>query len=118
MPKSIEALQKELEQTQQALGAAEDTLQQFAYRASHDLGEPLRTMKSYVQLIERRYNEKLDKDGKEFIAFVVDGANRMADMLEGLRLYSRVTTRGQPFKKTDCEAVFSELLISFKQSLF
>jgi len=117
MEKDVTKLKNELDRTKAALKDSEETLQKFAYKASHDLGEPLRTMRSYVQLIERRYADKLDKDGKEFIDFVVDGANRMSVMLEALVSYSRVTTRGKPFVPTDCGKVFSDVMDSLKGSI-
>ena len=67
-------------------GLNED-LKQFAYAASHDLQEPLRMVTSYSQLLAREYNGKLDPQADQFIAFAVEGAQRMEALLAGLREY-------------------------------
>ncbi|MFQ5752747.1 MAG: ATP-binding protein, partial [bacterium] len=89
-------------------------LEQFASIASHDLQEPLRMVSSYLQLLQRRYQGKLDADADDFIAFAVDGANRMKALIHDLLLYSRVGTQGKPFKPTDCEAVFDQTVANLK----
>lgn len=60
---------------------------------------------SYLQLIERRYGEVLDDDGREFIAFAVDGAKRMKALIDGLLAYSRVDTADRRLAPTDLDEV-------------
>lgn len=76
-------------------------LEQFAYVAAHDLQEPLRMVASYCKLIEKRYKDKLDNDGIDFINFAVDGARRMQQLINDLLQYSRVSTRGKELTLID-----------------
>jgi signal transduction histidine kinase len=72
-------------------------LEEFAYVASHDLAEPLRSITSYLELIERRV--ELDDQSRQFFAFVTEGARRMRRLIDDLLHYSRTGTaelRRQP----------------------
>ena len=80
---------QELERRAQDLARSNSDLEQFAYVASHDLSEPLRMVASYTELIARRYSKLLDDDGREFMGFIVSGAQRMRQLIDDLLTYSR-----------------------------
>ena len=108
-----EKLQKMLAELQRSNAE----LEQFAYVSSHDLQEPLRMISSYVKLLSKRYKGKLDAEADEFIAYTVDGAAHMQTMIEDLLAYSRVGTRGEPFKSTDCKATFEQALANLQVAI-
>jgi PAS domain S-box-containing protein len=97
-----------------------EELQQFAYVSSHDLQEPLRMVASYTQLLAKRYKGRLDSDADEFIAFAVDGCNRMQGLIHDLLAYSRAGTNGKAFCEVSAEdalqGALTNLRITIKQS--
>ncbi|MFX4228669.1 MAG: sensor histidine kinase [Porticoccaceae bacterium] len=93
--KTNTGLEKQVEERLRDLERSNAELEQFAYVASHDLQEPLRMVSSYMQLIEDRYRDKLDEDGKEFIQYAVDGALRMQTLIKSLLEYSRGRVRAR-----------------------
>ncbi|MCU0858601.1 MAG: ATP-binding protein, partial [Pontiellaceae bacterium] len=96
---------QKLEQTMENLRSSNRDLEQFAYIASHDLQEPLRMVANYLQLIDRRYRNKLDQDGVDFIGYAVDGAVRMQQLIDSLLDYSRLQTRKRPFETVNLEQI-------------
>ena len=98
----------ELRETVERLKTSNERLERFAYAASHDLQEPLRMVSSYLQLIEQRYGDVLDEDGREFLTFAVDGAERMRNMVLSLLEYSRVESSNRPIESVDLDAVLAD----------
>jgi PAS domain S-box-containing protein len=70
-------------------------LENFAYIASHDLREPLRTIRTFAQLLEKKQGQKLDEEARQYLYFIAHGANQLNDLIEDLLLYSRVNTEKQ-----------------------
>jgi PAS domain S-box-containing protein len=99
------------------LARSNKELEQFAYVASHDLQEPLRMVTSYTQLIAHRYEDKLDKDAKEFMTFAVEGALRMQRLILGLLEYSRIGSKARPFETVDANDALDSALANLAVSI-
>ncbi len=79
-------------QLQDALTESNTALEQFAYVASHDLQEPLRTMRAFAQLLTKEYADKLDAAGNKYVAFIAGASARMSTLLSDLLAYARLRT--------------------------
>jgi PAS domain S-box-containing protein len=99
------------------LKRSNDELQQFAYVSSHDLQEPLRMVSSYTQLLAKRYEGRLDSDADEFIAFAVDGCNRMQGLIQDLLVYSRAGTNGKALREISGENALKVALTNLRATV-
>lgn len=97
----------------ETLTEANSELERFAYVASHDLQEPLRTVACFAQLIERDYGPTLDDRGRQYLDLVTGGAIRMHHLINDLLAYSR-TTRSEGWielvsAETACHSALNNL---------
>lgn len=99
------------------LTRSNDELKQFAYVTSHDLFEPLRMMSSYSELLRRRYGDRLDSDGRDFIEFIAGGAERMKRLIDDLLLYSRAGRPSVPMKQLRLDDVLDDALANLAHAI-
>jgi PAS domain S-box-containing protein len=92
-------------------------LQQFAYIASHDLREPLRTISTHLMLFERRNQGKLDENSRQSLDFAIDASNRLKEMIDDLLAYSRVDTKGEELTPTDMNSVVKDVLMNLSMRI-
>ena len=113
--KAQEVLQeklRELDDKNRQLRAYIDSnmqLENFAYIASHDIREPLRTMRTFAQLLESRYCEKLDDDGRDYVQFIAGAAKNMNQLIEDLLTYSRVESEEYEIDQVDIYQLLEEI---------
>lgn len=107
----------ELAERSKDLERSNTELQQFAYVASHDLQEPLRTISSFTQLLAKRYRPQLDDKAQEFIDFAVNGCQRMQTLINDLLAFSRVGTQAKPLQPVSGDEVFDQVLKNLRVAI-
>ncbi len=98
-----------LTETRNKMERAIQELKDFVYIASHDLREPLRKVSSFGSLLKDSLESKLSEEDQENMNFMIDGAERMNKMIEGLLMYSRVGTKDVPLEEVDLNEVIEQL---------
>jgi chemotaxis family two-component system sensor kinase Cph1 len=112
----IEANNK-LEQQAHKLRRSNEELREFAFAVSHDLREPLRTIASYIQLVELRLKDHVSSETKEFMDFAVSGVKRLQNMLEGMLKYAQVEEGQKDFAKQDLNIIVELSLENLQENI-
>jgi signal transduction histidine kinase len=107
----------ELARSNAELARSNAELERFAYVASHDLQEPLRTITSFAELLTRRHQGQLDAKADSYIRTMAEAASRMRDLIHGLLAYSRIGANEIPFGEVDCGALVAEVLASLEVAI-
>jgi signal transduction histidine kinase len=110
-------LESRIDERTRDLKQANEELQQFAYVASHDLQEPLRTITSFSQLLVLRYKGQLGDEADEFIGYIVSASRRMTDLINGLLAMARLRKAGQPTTPVCFEELLEQSEISLQASI-
>lgn len=111
------AWEERLARAASELKRSNEDLERFAYVVSHDLQEPLRTVRSFVQLLAKRYAGKLDAQADEYISFAVNGVARMQDLISDLLIYSRAGTSDMRLSVVDSNRALDSALEALKDSI-
>lgn len=110
-------IERELEKKAEELKRSNEELQRFAYVASHDLQEPLRTVSSFVGLLEREATGNLNEKEMTYLRFIREGSKRMQYLIQDLLEYSRVETSAKDFAEVDMNEVVNKALLSLEYSI-
>jgi len=108
-----EALNEKVEE----LARSNAELALFSYVASHDLREPLRTVASNVQLLERGLGDRMTPAARKSARFALDGVHRMQALIDDLLAYSRVGTEAREFQRVDTDVVLDDVLAGLKATI-
>jgi PAS domain S-box-containing protein len=92
-------------------------LENFAYIASHDLREPLRTMRMFGQFLKKKIGDQLDKENLSYLDFIISGAKRMNELIEGILTYSRVDTDPLEKEVIDTECLIADIIDNLSKAI-
>jgi signal transduction histidine kinase len=110
-------MQQELERYAGELERSNQELEQFAYVVSHDLKEPLHTIRGFAKFLEESYQAQLDEQANEFIEYIIEGTVRMERLINGLLEYSRVKFKGSEPEPVNCTELVEQVLRDLKATI-
>lgn len=109
--------EEKLRELAEKLSSSNHDLQQFAYVASHDLQEPLRTVIGFCNLLNKKAGENLSPDAQKYLAVIVESVDRMQQLIKDLLLYARVETQGQPLVPVDLNKPLNDAIKGLEASI-
>lgn len=107
----------EMEKLNHSLNRSNESLQSFAYIASHDLQEPLRMINSYSQLLVKRYKDKLDENANDYLGFIQDGTKRMKNLIDDILNYSKISKKDNTPEKVNINQVIEDVKSNLQLSI-
>lgn len=106
----LKRVQTELEKRAEELTQSNAALEQFAYVASHDLQEPLRTITAFAQMLNKKHGSQLDKEANEFINYMISATGRMQALITNLLSYSKARSQNQSFSMINLSDVLKQVM--------
>lgn len=113
--KTKEQLELLVDKRTEELSRSNNDLEQFAKIASHDLQEPLRAIEGFAHLLDKGTNGKLNEDCREFLDYIIDGTQRMKQLIQSILIHSQINSGDSINQVTDCNSVVSSVLDSLQQ---
>jgi signal transduction histidine kinase len=116
MRDNLRTSEHNLEMQRKELERQNKELEQFAYVASHDLQEPLRTTSSFVDLLQQQYKGKLDEKADKYLDYIIHASGRMRVLITDLLEYSRIGAKKE-LQEVDCNAILNDVLTDLGQAI-
>ncbi|GIV38454.1 MAG: hypothetical protein KatS3mg033_0254 [Thermonema sp.] len=104
------AAEQKVREYAKALERSNQELESFAYIVSHDLQEPLRKIQAFGERILKKEADRLSEQGRNYLERMLNAGERMQRLIEDLLLFSRITTRRQPYETLSLDEVMAEVL--------
>ncbi len=104
----MQELVNKLDESNKELKRSNKDLEQFAYIASHDLQEPLRTVSAFVDILGKKSEKGLDEENKQITSYIQQGVDRMSSLIHSLLIFSLIGKEGHQFEEVDLNIVVNE----------